>query len=199
MKTFWNERYGQEDFAYGREANVFFAEELIKMKPGHVLLPAEGEGRNAVYAARHGWKVTALDYSESGRQKAQQLAANSGVDLTYEVVDILEYDYPKETYDAAALIYCHVPKEKQGALLDHVYAALKPGGTLIMEVFHHEQIGNPSGGPKTTDLLYHEDDLKDHLKNWEVVQLEHIPTELMEGQYHQGPAEVVRVIARKPA
>ena len=50
MKDFWNERYDEESYAYGNSPNVFFKQQLDKLKVGSLLLPAEGEGRNAVYA-----------------------------------------------------------------------------------------------------------------------------------------------------
>ena len=63
MKDFWNERYGAPEYAYGTEPNVFFKQELDGLKPGRLLLPAEGEGRNGVYAAEKGWSVSAYDWS----------------------------------------------------------------------------------------------------------------------------------------
>ena len=60
MKEFWNSRYQEKEYAYGLEPNLFFKSELIKLIPGKALFPAEGEGRNAVFAAKSGWEVTAL-------------------------------------------------------------------------------------------------------------------------------------------
>ena len=74
MKAFWNENYGNKEYIYGTKPNVFFKEQLDKLKPGKILLPAEGEGRNAVYAASKGWSVTAFDISEIVHKKALQLA-----------------------------------------------------------------------------------------------------------------------------
>ena len=64
MKEFWNERYAEPEFAYGVLPNDFFKNQLDKLKPGSILLVCEGEGRNAVYAAKNGWKVEAFDSSE---------------------------------------------------------------------------------------------------------------------------------------
>ena len=73
MKEFWNERYRQNEFAYGEEPNEFLKEQLAKLQPGSILFPAEGEGRNAVYAAQSGWQVSAFDISEEGKKKAERL------------------------------------------------------------------------------------------------------------------------------
>lgn len=61
MEAFWNNRYKEKEFAYGIAPNQFFKESINKLKiKGTILLPAEGEGRNAVYAAKKGLKVTAF-------------------------------------------------------------------------------------------------------------------------------------------
>ena len=73
--AFWNERYAEPVLAYGDKANVFFQEELAKLTPGRLFLPAEGQGRNAVYAAELGWDVLAVDYAQTGHDRAMELAA----------------------------------------------------------------------------------------------------------------------------
>ena len=77
MKEFWNERYSEKDFVYGKAPNVFIKSILDQMEPGRVLVPGAGEGRDAVYAATLGWQVDAFDISEAGQQKAQILAAEN--------------------------------------------------------------------------------------------------------------------------
>lgn len=69
-----NERYSKEEFAYGEEPNIYLKENLNKLSVGTILFPAEGEVRNAVYAAKIGWIVKAFDISNEGPKKAFQLA-----------------------------------------------------------------------------------------------------------------------------
>lgn len=201
MKDFWDERYGQSEYIYGQEPNVFFAEQLARLTPGKLLLPAEGEGRNAVFAAQKGWTVTALDYSEEGKKKAEQLAEQHGVSIDYQIADLLSYSFPANQFDAVAFVFAHFHKKDQPILLEKAVQSLQPGGTLIMEVFHHDQIGHPSGGPKTIDLLYHEEELAKQLSQCKVkvLQLEKTATTLAEGSHHEGTAVVVRVVAQKLA
>jgi hypothetical protein len=66
----WNERYANEEFAYGEEPNNYLKEQLTKLDAGKILFPAEGEGRNAVFAAKEGWTVSAFDISNEGLRKA---------------------------------------------------------------------------------------------------------------------------------
>jgi hypothetical protein len=63
MKDFWNERYGWDESAYGEQPNEYFKKQLAQLEPGEILMPAEGEGRNAVHAAKSGWHVKAFDTS----------------------------------------------------------------------------------------------------------------------------------------
>lgn len=198
MKRFWNDRYNGEDYIYGLAPNRFFADQLSQLQPGRLLLPAEGEGRNAIHAAKAGWEVLAIDFSEAGRKKALHLASQEEVDLTYQIDDITHYPYPTQYFDAVALIYAHLPKGQQGPFLQQMDQTLRPGGTLLMEVFHHDQLGNTSGGPKNIDLLYHEDEVQALLKGWQIHLLKKASIHLDEGEHHQGPAEVVRVVAQKP-
>lgn len=201
MKEFWDERYGRQEYIYGRSPNAFFATQLQALPPGALLLPAEGEGRNAVFAAQQGWAVTALDYSEAGKKKALHLAKQQGVTIDYQIADLLDYSFPMAEYDVVAFIFAHFHKKDQARMLEAAIQALKPGGTLIMEVFHHEQIGHPSGGPKSVDLLYHESELATQLADCpvDVQMLERKATTLSEGSHHEGAAEVVRVVAQKQA
>ena len=57
----WNDRYSKDEFAYGEAPNNYLKEQLTKINVGKILFPAEGEGRNAVYAAKIGWTVSAFD------------------------------------------------------------------------------------------------------------------------------------------
>ena len=82
----WNSRYSAEEYAYGEEPNAFIKQQLDNLIPGKILFPAEGEGRNAVYAAKLGWNVEAFDLSTEGREKALSLAAQNGVDISTRYV-----------------------------------------------------------------------------------------------------------------
>ncbi|EMO25801.1 thiopurine S-methyltransferase domain protein [Leptospira interrogans serovar Bataviae str. HAI135] len=65
----WNERYSKEEFAFGEQPNEYLKEQLEKLEIGKILFPAEGEGRNAVFAAKLGWNVSAFDISVEGKRK----------------------------------------------------------------------------------------------------------------------------------
>lgn len=172
------------------------------MVPGSLLLPAEGEGRNAVYAAGLGFEVVAFDISEIAREKALRLAEERNVALTYYVANLHELDLPSDSFDAVALIYAHFPPEQRHELHRELVRILRPGGQIILEAFSKAHLAfntvNPkAGGPKDIELLYSEADLRDDFKALEVGFSTTVEVELSEGLYHSGRSSVVRMIASK--
>lgn len=129
MKEFWNERYAAEAFAYGETPNVYVEEKLSEIaEGGKVLFPAEGEGRNAVYAATKGYEVEAFDMSISGKEKALQLAEKFGVTIHYELKNLEHITYPEAIFDGLVLVYAHFPADIRKEGFRKLCGALKPGG-----------------------------------------------------------------------
>jgi len=194
----WNERYAQAEYLYGTNPNFYFEQIVRKLKPGQLLLPAEGEGRNAVFAASFGWDVYAFDQSEAARTKALSLAAGRNVKFDYRVGDVMEMDYPGKSFNCIALIFLHLPAENRRQAFRRLTGFLEPGGYLIMEAFSQKHFGNTHSGPKTIELLYDENDIRKDFELLEFVEFYETYCELDEGPLHQGPAEVIRLMARKP-
>lgn len=197
MKDFWNERYREEEFVYGTAPNIFFAEQLSLLKPGKLLLPCEGEGRNAVFAAQKGWSVQAFDMSEAGKEKAQKLADVKSVCLVYDIKDATSLDYADGSFDAIALIYAHFPPAARKSIHKKMKDLLKKGGKVIVEAFTPAQLGNASGGPKNLEMLYTEETLRADFEGMGIELLESLEIHLDEGKYHSGKANVVRLVATK--
>ena len=197
MKDFWDKRYDQNTFAYGKQPNKFFRNRISTVKPGNLLLPAEGEGRNAVYAATLGWQVTAVDFSVKGRDKALQLADEHGVTITYKPESVDEVNLSENSFDACALIYVHLPENVYSKLFKKIAQALKPGGQLVIEGYSKKQLGKPSGGPKDESLLYSLKQVKGWLSDYKIELLKETNVELNEGVYHRGEASVIRALATK--
>lgn len=197
MQNMWNERYNTEEYVYGRDPNVFFARSLGPLSPGKLLLPGEGEGRNAVYAASLGWEVDAFDQSKVGAEKAQNLAREMGVQISYTVSGVEAFPFEKDIYDAVGLVYFHAPEPLRKELHRKVVESLKPGGKVILEGFHMTQLGRDSGGPQNLDLLYNKDILQEDFQGMEFDVLEEIEVDLDEGLFHGGPAKVVRFMGTK--
>ena len=195
-ENFWNERYASEAYAYGILPNSFFKKQLDQLKPGKILLPAEGEGRNAVYAATQSWKALAFDISDSGRKKSLDLADKHQVNIEYLVSDVMNFQTENQV-DVLALIYTHFPPNIRKEAHQHLLKFLKPGGTIIFEGFAKEQIENTSGGPQNIDMLYSIDEIKKEFQDLQFTLLETKSIDLQEGEFHQGKAEVIRFVGEK--
>jgi 2-polyprenyl-3-methyl-5-hydroxy-6-metoxy-1,4-benzoquinol methylase len=192
MKDLWDSRYGTEEYAYGTEPNAFFSAQLKKLTPGRLLLPGEGEGRNAVYAASHGWSVDAFDQSSAGKSKAHALAAALGVKINYRVCALEDFHFPENHYDALGLIYFHADSRSREKLHRKASEALKPGGSIFLEAFHKQQLNNNTGGPKSLDMLFDEEILARDFEKLKILKLEKLQITLNEGPFHQGEASVIR-------
>jgi SAM-dependent methyltransferase len=197
MSEFWNQRYSAEEFAYGTEPNLFFKEHIEKLTPGKILLPAEGEGRNAVYAARLGWDVTAFDVSVEGKRKAELLAAENSVTINYLLAGYDDIYFEPETFDCVVLVFAHIDSDKREKYHRKMISFLKPGGFLLLEVFSKKQINNNSGGPRDFRLLYSKAELETDFQHLSVLKTEEPDVELYEGQFHNGIASVIRVVGKK--
>jgi hypothetical protein len=195
---FWDERYSSIKFVYGTEPNIFFKDELDKLKTGNIILMGEGEGRNAVYAAVNGWNVDAVDFSTIAKEKAIKLAEENSVNINYEITDLSEYKPKLNYYDSAAIIFLHLNPKIRSAVHAKVVASLKSGGTLILEVYEKEQLGKDSGGPKNINMLYSKEELKDDFVKMNIIVLEKKIVTLNESAQHSGEAVVLRLIAVKP-
>ncbi|MBR9921255.1 MAG: class I SAM-dependent methyltransferase [Bacteroidetes bacterium] len=203
MKDFWDERYGADEYAYGTEPNTFFKASLEKLKlSGKILLPAEGEGRNAVFAAQQGLDVYAFDLSEAGQKKALKLADEKGVDIHYAVGEFSHHDFAPESFDTIGLIFAHFPAEKREVYHRKLADYLKKGGIIILEAYSKEQIKynsvNPkSGGPRNEAMLFSTGEIEKWFDHFEILLLEQRIVTFQEGLYHQGEGSVVRFIGRK--
>lgn len=197
MNEFWNERYANEEYAYGIEPNQFFKEALEKRTPGKILFPAEGEGRNAVFAAKMGWEVTAFDPSTEGKRKAESLAFENGVEIKYNLSNYEEVEFPSESFDCIVLIFAHIHPLKRKEYHKKMVSFLKPGGTLILEGFSKKQINKNTGGPRNIDMLYSREELESDFNHFTEIAVSETDIHLDEGLYHQGTAAVIRVTGIK--
>jgi 2-polyprenyl-3-methyl-5-hydroxy-6-metoxy-1,4-benzoquinol methylase len=199
---YWNDRYSKNEYAFGKQPNNYLKEQLEKLNAGTILFPAEGEGRNAVFAATCGWIVAAFDISVEGKNKALQLATNNNVTIDYQIGELPALNYNPDQFDAIALIYAHFPaniKSQYHKLLDKY---LKKGGIIIFEAFSKKHIEyrlkNPNvGGPKDLDSLFSIEELKADFENYECIELTETEIDLNEGLYHNGRGAVIRFVGRK--
>ena len=196
---FWEQRYEDPEYTYGVKPNRFFQQQLDAVeKPGRLLLLAEGEGRNAVYAATQGWHVMAVDFSENARKKALALARQEGVKMEYLLADIQQFDISAHgKWDMIGLIYAHFPPDWRATMHQKCADVLAPGGSLILEAFNPKQLNRQSGGPKNRDWLYAQSMLLQDFEALEPIACTEATVFLQEGSGHDGLGEVVRGNFRK--
>ncbi|GFR46600.1 hypothetical protein Agub_g8203, partial [Astrephomene gubernaculifera] len=211
--TFWDQRYGEDDFVYGREPNVHVrqaAERYLNASPCHVVELACGEGRNVAYLAAAGHTVTAVDFSQAGLDKTLRLtAAVGGPDAAARVTpvraDILGWRPAggPGSVDVVVLSFCHVPAAERAGFMAGVVDMLRPGGLLVQEVFHPDQIHKgyraTSGGPHQPDMMVTLQELRSQLSAAGGTELEGQELEyvLQEGRLHAGLGAVTRYVWRK--
>ena len=198
----WNERYSQKEFAYGEAPNDYLKEQLEKLAPGSILFPAEGEGRNAVFAAKLGWTVSAFDISSEGQKKALLLAEKNGVTIDYQVGLLPNLSYSDEQFDAIALIYAHFPAEIKSLYHKILDNYLRKGGIIIFEAFSKNHLdfirkNEKVGGPKDVATLFSTEEIQADFANYETLELSEKEIELSEGLYHNGIGSVIRFVGRK--
>lgn len=202
MKNFWNERYDQDAYCYGTNPNLFFSQSLEKFSPGKILLPAEGEGRNAVFAAQKDWEVQAFDWSEAGQVKALKLAKSNSVSIDYKILSFEEMAYKPDSFDAIGLIYVHLHPLKRQEIHKKIVSYLKKDGILILEGFEKKHIeynskNEKAGGPKDVNFLFSKEELLQDFEDLEIISIEEKTIELREGAFHCGESAVIRLIGRK--
>jgi len=198
----WNERYSTNEFAYGEQPNNYLKEQLEKLTVGTILFAAEGEGRNAVFAAKLGWTVSAFDISIEGKNKALRLAETNNVIIDYQVGELQTLNFNPEQFDAIALIYAHFPADIKSLYHNSLDKYLRKGGLIIFEAFSKKHIdyiakNEKVGGPKDIASLFSIDEIKSDFDNYEIIELEEKVIELKEGLFHNGEGSVIRFVGRK--
>jgi len=198
----WNDRYSNDAFAYGEQPNNFLKEQLEQLDAGTILFPAEGEGRNAVFAARLGWTVSAFDISVEGKNKALKLATANKVTIDYQVGELQQLPYTPGQFDAIALIYAHFPAAIKSSYHKALDTFLRKGGLIIFEAFSKKHLDylakdEKVGGPKEIEMLFSIDEIKADFPGYEIIELEEKEVDLNEGLFHNGKGSVIRFVGRK--
>jgi len=194
----WNERYNTDDYVYGTEPNTFLLEHYRTIPMGKVLCLGEGEGRNAVFLARQGYQVTAVDSSEVGREKALRLAQQHGVAINYVHADLAEFDIGENQWDGIVSIFCHLPPPVRQRIHQQVPIALKRGGAFLLEAYTPAQLKFGTGGPSDEAMLMTADKLREELSGLDFETLQEVEREVVEGTHHTGHAAVLQAVALKP-
>ncbi len=165
--------------------------------PDAILFLAEGEGRNAVFLARQGYEVTAMDSSAVAMEKAGRLAQKNDVSITTFVTGLEDFDLGTEQWDGIVSIFCHLPPPLRKNVHARIVKALKKGGVLLAEAYTPDQLKYKTGGPPVKELLVDLSMLKNELHGLRFVHALETIREVHEGELHFGKGAVVQIIAVK--
>jgi 2-polyprenyl-3-methyl-5-hydroxy-6-metoxy-1,4-benzoquinol methylase len=195
----WDERYAGDDYHFGTEPNAFLKSQRALLKPGmNCLAVADGEGRNGVWLAEQGLQVVSLDSSPVAVAKARKLAQERGVQIEFEVADLLSRDCGEQCYDVVVAIFIQFASPEQRAqLFAHLKRALKPGGLFLLQGYTPRQLDFRTGGPSQPDNLYTEPMLRSACADMDILHLSEHVSFISEGSGHYGVSALLDVVARK--
>ncbi len=193
----WNKRYSAEEYAYGKSPNNFLEANYKIIPKGKVLSLAEGEGRNAVFLAKQGYSVTAVDASHVGLDKARKLADENGVAIELILADLADFDIGENEWDGIVSIFCPLPSALRKNLHKKVAAGLKTNGVFLIEAYTPDQLKHKTGGGNSADLMTTKESLMLELDGLEFKHLIELERDVVEGIYHTGLAAVVQALALK--
>jgi hypothetical protein len=197
MSDFWDQRYTEHPAVYGWEPNGFLVSVTGELaESSRIVCLGEGYGRNALWLAQRGHSVTMVDSSRVAIGQSNKKAHELGLHIDTVCEDLETYQPP--TCDVVVAIFIHLQPNLRRLVHERSWNALVKGGRFIMECFRKEQIQRDSGGPRNLDMLYSLNDLKSDFPSAEFAILAEETTEISEGPFHSGPAEVIRMLARKP-
>jgi cyclopropane fatty-acyl-phospholipid synthase-like methyltransferase len=196
----WNERYAGEHYHFGTEPNAFLLRQQHRLKPGEqVLAIADGEGRNGVWLAQQGLQVVAVDSSDVAIAKAKKLSEQRGVQLQFELADLMEWDWGVDRYDVVVGIFIQfAPPGVREQMFARIKQCLKPDGLLLLEGYAPRQIANKTGGPSQVENLYTVELLREAFADMDIIELRDYDAEIEEGPGHKGISALVDLVARKP-
>ena len=170
----WNERYAEEELLWSAGPNRVLAAETTELEPGRALDLACGEGRNAIWLAERGWRVTAVDFAEVALAKAARIASERGLEVDFVHADLLAWTPPKESFELVCLLYLQLPAAERKLVLGRAARAVAPGGTFLLVAHDLTNLTEGHGGPDNPDVLLTPDDVAAELPGLEIERAERI-------------------------
>lgn len=196
----WDQRFSTADYVFGEAPNAFLAEQSHRLGSGHALALADGEGRNSVWLAQHGFTVDAFDFSEPAVAKARALADKHKAQVNCQRSDWQSFDWKPAHYDlVAGIFFQFATPDERAQIFEKIKQSLKPGGVLVIQGYGLDQLRHKTGGPAKIEHLYDEALLRHAFDGFDVQVCETYEATLTEGAGHSGISQLVGFVARKPA
>ncbi|WTW93382.1 class I SAM-dependent methyltransferase [Streptomycetaceae bacterium NBC_01309] len=150
----WDERYAGTELVWSADPNRYVAEQTGDLPPGRALDLAAGEGRNSIWLAKRGWRVTAVDFSAAALAKAKLLSDAQDVAVDWVTADLLTWRPEPGAYDLVLVAYLHLPEAEIAAVLANAAAAVAPGGTFLLVGHDLDNLAQGVGGPQDPAILH---------------------------------------------
>ena len=193
----WNERYRTSELMWSAGPNQFVEAELADLAPGRAVDLAAGEGRNAIWLARRGWQVTAVDFSQVALDKGRAIAGD--LPIAWVCADATTWR-EEASYEVGLLAYLQLPAEERRAAHRSAFASLRPGGSLLVVAHDSTNIAEGTGGPQDPDVLMSAEDVLADLdgETFEVVRAGRVEREVAQpdGGSRTAYDALVRVVRR---
>src|SRR5690625_161420 len=197
-KQHWDDSFSDKEFVYGEKENIFINEQSsIIPNDSKVGCFAEGEGRNAVYLAKLGHEVTAYDQSIIGLEKTKALAKRNNVNVITVALDLTDEKVQNHQFDAAIMVFGHVPKKDQPFFIENIMDSVKLGGHIIFEVYSEAQLTYKTGGPPSIDMLYDPAKVLQWIQPYKCIHFYYGEAVRNEGKRHKGLCHIIQVVLKK--
>lgn len=187
----WDRRYAEGSHGLSSEPNPLLAELAGPLPAGRALDLAAGAGRNAIWLARRGWRVTAVDFSRVGLERAATRAGDLGLELECVRADLYDYHPPAAAFDLVLIAYMHPQAAQRASVFAAAAEAVAPGGHVLVVGFH---VSDPceGRGPADPERRFSESRLSGAFPGIEVERCERVTGER---QTAEGPRPAVSVFA----
>jgi SAM-dependent methyltransferase len=168
----WNRRYASAELLWSATPNSILVGQVVHRPGGRALDVGCGEGRNSIWLAEHGWRVTGVDFSDAGLDKARRLAAAKGVSADWVLADLRSYRPAPRSYDLVVVLYLHLPSDELGPVHAACADALRPAGVLIVLGHDLTNLTEGYGGPQEASVLITPEDVAGDISAVEGVTVE---------------------------
>ena len=171
----WDERHAAGMPIESPDPDPTLIDEVGGLRPGRALDLGAGDGRNAIWLAARGWRVTAVDFSPVALDRGRVRARSQGVEVPWLQADLLVWRPPRDRFDLVLLLFIHLPPEQRHEVLARAASAVAPGGTLLVVGHDRSNLDAGTGGPHDPQVLYTPGEVAAELPGFTVERAEVAP------------------------
>jgi 2-polyprenyl-3-methyl-5-hydroxy-6-metoxy-1,4-benzoquinol methylase len=187
-QSLWDQRHAAQQPIESTEPDSTLVDEIGSLRPGRALDLGAGDGRNAIWLAERGWKVTAVDFSQVALERGRSRAEAGGVTVDWQLADLLEWSPEARAYDLVTLFFIHLPGTARRGVYARAADAVAPGGTLLIVAHDRANLADGVGGPQDPDVLVSPGEVADELPGFRIDRAETMRRPTPDGR---GPIDAI--------